>query len=478
MRQPCWWLVALSLLTCSLRLSGFQIDENGNPTSTDGACDRIGSPDATERGPEALRSCSKATENHADIETLIQLQTNMGASSKGPNLTANATNRDSGLSSNDILEKATEQIDKVALNASASHKLKGPRWHHQMWKIWERLERTRRHRRRDMETLGGVRSFFRSALVYEWFIFIVAIALFVPLQYFLLRKKVSHVASLLLWVSLGIVYNILIGVRLGTDAAVMWFTGYLLELVFSIENVFVFHVVVRAFSTPEPLTHHALFTVIMWQIAFEMVFFMGLAKPLRTWGLLPYLLGVWLIAIGIMAAREEESEDIKVEDTWAYSICKRLFGTRLLDHYELNDTASVHPSYLVRKDGKMYVSMLLPATCCLLLVDFLLEVDVTITKIEELQNQYLAFTSSAAAAFALVSLFFVAGDLFHRFKLLQYGISFVLIFFGAQMLLHKVVSISPLASCTVIILVMILCIVLSNLMSEWQQSEKASEDAS
>lgn len=536
MRQA-WWRSALfSLLICSFRQTA---------VADQGTCPRPISVEGPKCRPDALHPSGKAAEDPQDIETLIQLQTSLGAptvvkletlgqathvtdfgskptdkdkfkgkplDSKFSAITKKAQHYDkidAKLANDDepkddditkpkkrdsakILKQATKEIAKGAAqepkrqrkveaepSTSDPSDLEDEEWHKQIWNIWERLQRSRRHRRREDATLRGIDTFFQSALLYEWFIFIVAIALFVPLQRFLLSKQVSHVTSLFLWVVLGLVYNALIGARLGSDAGVAWFTGYLLELVFSIENVFVFHVVVRAFSTPEHLTQHALCYVIWCQIAFEMVFFMGLAKPLRTWDLLPYLLGLWLISIGIVTFRDEQNEDVKVEDTWAYSICKKVFGSRLLNKYELTeDGGGRPPSYLLSKDGVTYVSMLLPATCCLLLVDFLLEVDVTITKIEELQNQYIAFTSSAAAAFTLVSLFFVAGDLFHKFYFLQYGISFVLIFFGAQMLLHKIYSISPLSSCFVIIMVMTSCIALSRIAPDPLRAAQANEDAS
>merc|ERR1719414_1008041 len=76
---------------------------------------------------------------------------------------------------------------------------------------------------------------------------------------------------------------------------------------------------------------------------------------------------------------------------------------------------------------------------CLVLVDTLLHVDVALTKIEQLQgNGYLCFSSAAVASFCLPELVFVIRDLFRRFPALKYGISAVLIYISAQMLLHAI----------------------------------------
>merc|ERR1719210_494019 len=88
-------------------------------------------------------------------------------------------------------------------------------------------------------------------------------------------------------------------------------------------------------------------------------------------------------------------------------------------------------------DGKMKFTLLLPATACLLMVNFVMEIDVTLTKIEEIDNPYVSFTSSVVAASAVPELFFVARDMFKRFHLLKYGVTFVLLFFGAELLCHN-----------------------------------------
>merc|ERR1719446_1373910 len=139
-----------------------------------------------------------------------------------------------------------------------------------------------------------------------------------------------------------------------------------------------------------------------------------------------------------------------------YRAFSRVLGNRLSPEYEEDGLL------MFSVKGRFYFSLLAVVTACLLTVDFLLEIDVTLTKIEELDNEYLAFTSSVVAAFAVPELFFVAVDLFQRYYLLKYGISFVLIFFGTQMLFHTVFEIPDLLGCAIIIGVMLICMALSS----------------
>mmetsp|Transcript_145985 Transcript_145985/g.254743 ORF Transcript_145985/g.254743 Transcript_145985/m.254743 type:complete len:686 (-) Transcript_145985:97-2154(-) len=324
------------------------------------------------------------------------------------------------------------------------------------------------------QDLDGVINFFSSVVCSEWFIFSGFVTLFVILYYCMLEwpsTKRFHAVALLIMVAVGMIYNGVIYWRLGEDAAGSWFTGYMLELIFSIENVFVFHIVIRAFRTPRRHAQKAIFVVIIFQILFEMVFYMGLASLIRQSTVLPYVLGLWLMYVGIQAVHEDhESDEFNLKDSWVLSFAKHIFGDRLRVAYE--STAS----FVVHRKELHYVTLLVPVTVCLLAVDFLLEVDVTLTKIEELQNHYIAFSSSVAAAFAVPELFFVCRDLFARFKLLKYGVCFVLVFFGGQMMVHTLVTVDPLIGCAITISVMLLFMLLS-MVSDGKSCDGSNDEA-
>jgi len=331
-------------------------------------------------------------------------------------------------------------------------------------KVWNIITGTRRHKHKrhseDRKQLG-VAAFFESAVAYEWCLFGASLMVFVPLYYYMLEwpsTKKFHVVALFIWLGLGCVYNAAVAVRLGSSSGVMWFTGYLLEFIFSIENVFVFHIIVKAFRAPQKIVQKAIFVVICCQIVFEMVFFMGLATRVRSMLVLPYILGIWLLYVGYHAAQDDGHEHFNVKDSSIYRISRAVFGPRLSPSYEINGSV-----FFMSRDGRVCVSLMFPLICCLLAVDFFLEVDVTLTKIEELPNEYIAFTSSAAAAFAVPELFFVAQDLFQRYHLLKYGVCFVLVFFGVQMLLHRFFDLPDLVGCAIIIVVMIICMIASDL---------------
>lgn len=323
----------------------------------------------------------------------------------------------------------------------------------------------------------GVHAFLSSVVFFDWCLFASAIMVFLILHMLVLGRMGEngyHLSVLVIWLCVGGVYNAVIWGRFGSNAGLSWFVGYLLEFIFLVENIFIFHIVIEAFKTPVRLTTKALHIVVWAQIMFEMVFFMGLAHWLRTFTALPYILGVWLICCGILAARGtptfEAGNIMETAPCRAFTSC---LGDRLSPSYQKDGECLLRDS-----SGKMRVSLLGLVVFFLLLADFLLEIDVVLTKIEELPNPYIAFTSSAVAAFSIPELFFVSKGLLKRFVALKYGIGFVLVLFGAQMLLSSVYVLKPIIGCMIIVGVLAACVIISTCINLCSDKEPTEGNAS
>jgi len=187
---------------------------------------------------------------------------------------------------------------------------------------------------------------------------------------------------------------------------------------------------------------------------------------------LPFILGIWLVFCGVMAARGQPNFEVDIMTTAPCRAFTSCLGDRLSPDYEKNGDC-----ILCDSGGKLRVSLLALVVFVLLLVDFLLEIDVVLTKIEELPNPYIAFTSSAVAAFSIPELFFVSKGLLKRFVMLKYGIGFVLVLFGAQMLLSSFYILKPMVACCIIIGVLVGCVLTSSLLSFFGSSGDASGHA-
>jgi len=328
--------------------------------------------------------------------------------------------------------------------------------------------------RKHIHSPQSVHAFLSSVVFFDWCLFASAIMVFLLLHMLVLGRMADngyHVAVLLVWLAVGLTYNAVIWGRFGSNAGISWFAGYLLEIIFLVENIFIFHIVIQAFKTPIKLTTKALHIVVWCQIMFEMIFFMGLAAWLRSFKVLPYILGVWLICCGFLAAKGEPHE-IDIMDSSACRAFTSCLGDRLSPSYEKDGCCLLRD-----RDGKMRVSLLGLVVFVLLIADFLLEIDVVLTKVEELPNPYIAFTSSALAAFSIPELFFVSKGLLQRFVMLKYGIGFVLILFGTQMLLSSVYILRPIVACCIIVGVLAACVVISTFLAFCPPGSASESDA-
>jgi len=308
-----------------------------------------------------------------------------------------------------------------------------------------------------------------SVAIFDWCLLSIALLIFVGLFWLIVDWPSSglwHGAALLVWALVGIGYNATIYARLGNKPALVWLIGYVLELTFSIENLFVLHYIVKAFGMSKRVLQKILFLVVLTQMIFQGLFYMDLATWLRSIRVLPYLLGVWLLYLGIQAAMDQDHSDFDIMQTPLVSVVRWVLGNRVLMTQE-----GCGISLFVKTD-RWCVTPAGLLFFCLLVADFLLEVDVTLTKIESLPNHYLSFSSSVVAAFAMPELFFIARDLSNRYRGLKYGISFVLLFVGAQSLLHDVFTITAVTSLSVIVCAMVFTVVTSAALDFGKSSPK------
>eukprot|EP00928_Gymnodinium_smaydae_P021557 TRINITY_DN18430_c0_g2_i1.p1 TRINITY_DN18430_c0_g2~~TRINITY_DN18430_c0_g2_i1.p1 ORF type:complete len:662 (-),score=94.56 TRINITY_DN18430_c0_g2_i1:95-2080(-) len=324
-------------------------------------------------------------------------------------------------------------------------------------RIFGILRNAKRHKS-GLERLYSIEEFFRSEGFFLWSLLIVTvgISLFVhSALYTWPSERASHGLALLIWFAIAAVYVGLVFAKSGTSQAIMWINGYCLELVFAMENVFVIHVIVKAFDMSRKTTQTILFVVLASQVVFQFICYIGLAAQVKSWNILPYVVGPWLVYCGVVAACEDDTKTHDVMNSWFVTTLQSFLGARLCRQSSSNNVL------VTSKNGHCVLTMAGLCCICVVIADFALEIDVTVAKIETLPNPYVCFSSSVVATFALPELFFVARDFFRKYFALKYGVSFVLIFFGAQMLLHDLFALSVLTELIVILVVLVSSVAVS-----------------
>lgn len=257
-------------------------------------------------------------------------------------------------------------------------------------------------------------------------------------------------ARVFFWLLLAVAYAIILHQLTVAQDLIDWSLGYVYELIFGFENLFVFHLTLTMFNPPRQSIRTVLCIVMVCQIIFEFGFFLGLAHLIQSIKAMPYLLGTWLIYVGYTVIQEDVEESEETSEAVACWATRAVLGHRFQDKY------SHCGSFFVadEPDGKWRCTKLLPLTACLVIVDFCLEVDVCLTKIEEFPSAYIAFSSSCMASLLIPDMFSLTARMFAHYTSLKYCISIVLIFFGLELWLHAYISMPDIVKCVGIVLFM------------------------
>lgn len=341
--------------------------------------------------------------------------------------------------------------------------------------VWPFRPRHRYHSNRHAKPIvDELQSFFRSARIEAWIAFFLLCPLLLCLSVFIqrlelagLRQNLVATACWLLAAAVGSGFMLAV---FGSGAAATWIDGYFMEVTMSLDNLFVYVLIVSSFRAPRKQVRWALFVVSLFQMLYQTFLLMGIAGFLQQLEFLPVLVGVWLLYIGLEILRLSKHENFDANTSTSYQTLRFCIGNRLLPEYSLDG------SILVVRDGRIRVTMLGPLTFCLVLCMFVLELDIVLAKLEEIPSHFVCLSSSVLATFALPELFFIAEDCFDRFRFLQTGIAILMLFFGMKLLLPNTFQVSDFAELIIMLCIILGFVLLSVVFGDAKHTSKQPEE--
>jgi len=262
-----------------------------------------------------------------------------------------------------------------------------------------------------------------------FFFSIVLVALFVDIG--ILNRK-AHAptrretfAWSAVWISLALSFNVFILWQLGIAPAKLFFTGYLIELSLSIDNLFVFLLIFSYFKVPKEYQRRVLFWGIMGALVMRMVMIFAGAALVERFHWILYFFGVFLVYTGIKMFSGDE-EGFHPEKSRLISLITRFIP--ITKHYE-------EDKFLTKVDGKTTGTLLLLVLIVIELSDLMFAVDSIPAIFGITTDRFIIYTSNIFAILGLRTFFFLLADLADRFHFLKYGLGFILSFIGVKMLL-------------------------------------------
>ncbi|MFL6467299.1 MAG: TerC family protein [Pyrinomonadaceae bacterium] len=265
--------------------------------------------------------------------------------------------------------------------------------------------------------------------VWVFFFSVVLIALFVDVG--IVNRK-SHAPSRretiiwsIVWVSLALAFNAFIVWHFGIDHGKRFFTGYLIELSLSVDNLFVFLLIFTYFKVPKKYQHRALFWgIFMAMVMRLLMIFLG-AELVDRFHWLLYLAGAFLVYTGIKLFSEGESFD--PENSTIVRFATRF--VKISKHYD------GEKFFVVSPEGKRTGTLLLLVLIVINVADLVFAVDSIPAIFGITTDRFLVYTSNIFAILGLRTFYFLLAELADRFHFLKYGLAFILTFIGVKMLL-------------------------------------------
>ncbi|HYC00915.1 MAG TPA: TerC family protein [Candidatus Limnocylindrales bacterium] len=234
-----------------------------------------------------------------------------------------------------------------------------------------------------------------------------------------------------IWFVLAVIFNLGVYSWFGTERALEFATGYLIEKALAVDNIFVFVVIFSAFSVPARYQHRVLFWGVIGALVMRAAFIFAGAAFLQRfhWGI--YVFGAILAITGIKLLLQRH-EEMHPEQNPLLRGFQRLFP---VTHEMQGD------KFTIVRAGRRYATPLLLALLAVEITDLIFAVDSIPAIFAVTADPFIVFTSNIFAILGLRSLYFLLAGVITQFAYLKVGLSFVLIFVGAKMLLMDVYKI-------------------------------------
>ena len=268
------------------------------------------------------------------------------------------------------------------------------------------------------------------------------------------------------WVSLALVFNVVIYFWHGKDAALEFLAGYLIEYSLSIDNIFVFILILSYFQVKPKYQHTVLFWGIIGALILRATLILTGIALVEAFHWVIYIFGAILIISGAkMAVQKDESIDPAKNPILRF-IHRVLPVSK---HYQ-------EGKFFVRESGRLLATPLLVVLIFVEITDLIFALDSIPAIIAITRDPFIVYTSNIFAILGLRSLYFALAGMMGMFRFLKYGLSAILIFVGVKMCISHWFHFSIQASLGVIVAVLALSVIMSLLFKKKKAEAGAGED--
>jgi tellurite resistance protein TerC len=228
------------------------------------------------------------------------------------------------------------------------------------------------------------------------------------------------------YISCAVLFGVGVWIFAGHDPGVEFFTGYITEYSLSVDNLFIFMIIMASFKVPAIHQHRVLLVGILLALAMRSVFIAIGAALIAQFVWVFFLFGAVLVWTAISMIRSKDDDEEYQENAVTRWIRKV---------YPVSDDYHGH-KYTVKVNGKRMITPMLVVIVAIGSADLLFAVDSIPAIFGITQEAFLVFTANAFALMGLRQLYFLLGGLVTKLVYLSYGLAVILGFIGAKLFLH------------------------------------------
>ena len=299
--------------------------------------------------------------------------------------------------------------------------------------------------------------------IYGWVGFNLVVLAILGLDLGVLHRKAEKVSLReaavwsAIWVALSLCFALAIYLTMGKRSGLEFLTGYLIEYALSVDNIFVFVLIFTYFNVPEKYQHRVLFWGIIGALVLRGVMIVAGSALVTRFAWTLYIFGAFLVITGIRMALQKDEEAYNPDRDPVLRIARRIVPVTREYHGK---------KFFVRErrpDGTTHMAAT-PLFIVLLIVDttdVVFATDSIPAIFAVTRDPFIVYTSNICAVLGLRALYFLLAGIVDKFVYLKLGLSMVLVFIGAKMLLEGVFHIPIGVSLGVVALVLASSIVAS-----------------
>ncbi len=300
--------------------------------------------------------------------------------------------------------------------------------------------------------------------LFLWVVFNVFVLGILALDLLVLHRK-AHAVSLreaaawsCAWVSLALIFGLGVYYFRGAEKGLEFLTGYVIEWSLSVDNLFVFLVIFSYFAVPAVYQHRVLFWGILGALVLRATFIATGTALLANFHWMIYVFGGFLIFTGIKLLFAGE-EKIEPEKNPAVLLVRRFM--KVTPDYQ-------GQRFFIRQHGKLWATPLFLVLVVVETTDVIFAVDSIPAIFAITLDPFIVYTSNVFAILGLRALFFLLSGVMEMFHYLRVGLSFVLCFVGAKMLIVDFYKI-PIGVSLGVVGGILLLSILASMLRQWKE---------